>query len=81
MASHKASLSLVFFPPEDSSLPVDWLNEAPRGSQLVQQMSLAPSDITLIGDLQENQNSWPFLEPVNEQQAPEYYIIIKFPMG
>lgn len=31
--------------------------------------------------LQENQNSWPFLEPVSEDQAPEYYKLIKFPMG
>ena len=31
--------------------------------------------------VQENQNSWPFLEPVSEDQAPEYYKLIKFPMG
>ena len=35
--------------------------------------------ISLI--LQENQNSWPFLEPVDEAQAPGYYKIIKYPMG
>ena len=36
---------------------------------------------SLLNDLQENQNSWPFLEPVNEQQGPEYAKLIKFPMG
>jgi histone acetyltransferase len=35
----------------------------------------------LLNQVKENQNSWPFLEPVTESQTPHYSKLIKFPMG
>ena len=31
--------------------------------------------------LQSHPNVWPFLEPVNEDEAPDYHEIIKYPIG
>jgi len=35
----------------------------------------------LLSDLQQHPLSWPFLQPVSEEEVPDYYDIIKEPMG
>lgn len=31
--------------------------------------------------LQAHKNAWPFMEPVDPEEAPDYYKVIKEPMG
>jgi hypothetical protein len=35
---------------------------------------------TVVGKLKADKNSWPFLEPVNLDDVPEYYDHVAFPM-
>jgi len=35
----------------------------------------------LINELTAHPRAWPFLKPVNEKEVPDYYQIIKHPMG
>lgn len=40
--------------------------------------------MALISDLpgpQNNKNAWPFVEPVDPEEVPSYYKVIKEPMG
>lgn len=32
-------------------------------------------------DLQSHKSAWPFMEPVDQNEAPDYYVLIKDPMG
>jgi len=34
----------------------------------------------LLNDLQNNTNAWPFQRPVNKDEVPDYYEVIKEPM-
>lgn len=35
----------------------------------------------LIFSLQAHKSAWPFMEPVDPEEAPDYYKVIKEPMG
>ena len=35
---------------------------------------------SLLMDLEEQDDAWPFLEPVNRKKIPDYYRVIKKPM-
>ena len=35
----------------------------------------------VLSEVKEHPSAWPFLEPVQEAQAPRYFSIVKFPMG
>ena len=35
----------------------------------------------LLSDLQQHPISWAFLQPVNAEEVPDYYEVIKEPMG
>ncbi len=35
----------------------------------------------IIQKIKQNKNSWPFLTPVNKSEVPDYYDVIKEPMG
>lgn len=37
--------------------------------------------VVIVSILQSHPNVWPFLEPVNEDEAPDYHEIIKYPIG
>lgn len=34
----------------------------------------------LLNDMQNNSNAWPFQQPVNKDDVPDYYEVIKYPM-
>ena len=34
----------------------------------------------MLKELEENEDSWPFLEPVEKKKFPEYYQVVKRPM-
>lgn len=31
--------------------------------------------------MQSHKSAWPFMEPVDHNEAPDYYVLIKDPMG
>lgn len=35
----------------------------------------------VLNKLKEHEDSWPFLEPVDEDDAPDYYKVVKTPMS
>ncbi|VDN42470.1 unnamed protein product [Gongylonema pulchrum] len=35
---------------------------------------------SILHKLRSNRSSWPFVEPVNAKEVPEYYVYIKFPI-
>jgi len=35
----------------------------------------------LVNKIKQNKNSWPFIKPVDPKEVPDYYEVIKEPMG
>jgi histone acetyltransferase len=54
--------------------------DAPRARRAPQSPEYASMQ-KLLADMQGHSQAWPFLEPVNPEVVPDYYEIIKNPMG
>lgn len=44
-------------------------------------LALLTLNLTYLPSLQAHKMAWPFLEPVDTNDAPDYYRVIKEPMG
>ena len=51
--------------------------QTPKGQTLKDEMALCH---VLLDSMEQNEDSWPFLEPVEKKAFPEYFKVIKKPM-
>ena len=89
LLASKSHHSTVYHLPEDNLtdvLSIPGVREAGWTADSLTESSKQESSLKsrlsgLLSDIWNHQDSWPFREPVNEEEVPDYRQIIKQPMG
>lgn len=84
--SQLSSFNVLRDPPNFADVKTVWdipgLKEAKLTEEMLSQTTKKLKNVFryIISDIRTDTHAWPFLQPVNEKEVPDYYQIIKAPM-
>ncbi|ELQ75376.1 Histone acetyltransferase SAGA/ADA, catalytic subunit PCAF/GCN5 [Trachipleistophora hominis] len=84
--SQLSSFNVLRDPPNFDDIKTVWdipgLREAKLTEEMLSQTTKKLKNVFryIISDIRTDTHAWPFLQPVNEKEVPDYYQIIKTPM-